>query len=491
MFRAKIGLITAAVVLALTGAVYFSLTGGLSESIRKDVETRVKASAKLAQQSAQLDALRLTTLPTTYAKEDEFQKGLSVADSNEKRRLLFAAVEARNARLAAVGSRKADIIAVTDERGRVVVRDLDPNNLTGEDFRARYPSIDLALKGTANKDVWNFDNKPYRVAAAPVRAANGQVLGVVVVGYVMMTDREAREKAREFGTDVAYLVDGRIVTTSLTVAGEAEKEDAERGAELGRIVFGSGSPVQAALAKAEPGDSFTINVRGEEFLAVAASLPGNSNNKTTGLVALKSLTVAMAPVGRAGGLVLLLGVLCLLVALGAGVMTARRFLGPLDHIEAGVAEVINGNLDYSFDQSSPDFEGLANALNVMLARLLGRPEPSEDDDGDQAAEKRWKADGMFEDVDTAQAAGGAAVADHASLALAQETADAYYQRTFNEYVAAKRQVGERTDSVNFDSFRAKLAQNETALKGKYKCKMVRFKVTMKGNQVTLKPVPIY
>jgi nitrogen fixation/metabolism regulation signal transduction histidine kinase len=231
-------------------------------------------------------------------------------------------------------------------------------------------------------------------------------------------------------------------------------------------------------------------LRGEEFRAMASSLPGNSINKTTGIVALKSVDAAMAPVGRAGGLVLVLGVLCLLVALGASVMTARRFLGPLDHVEAGVAEVINGNLDYSFDKSSPDFEGLANALNVMLARLLGRPEPSEDDDGDQMAEKRWKADGMFEDVDTAQAAGGA-VADNASLALANESADAYYKRTFDEYVAAKRQVGERTDGVNFDSFRAKLAQNETALKGKYKCRMVRFSVTLKGNQVTLKPVPIY
>jgi len=490
MFRAKIGLITAAVVLALTGAVYFSLTGGLSESIRKDVETRVKASAKLAQQSAQLDSLKLTNLPATFAKEDEFQKALALADVTEKRRLLFVAVQARNARLDAVGSRRADIIAVTDEQGRVLVRDLDPNVLYGDNFKARYPSVAMALGGRENKDVWNFDNKPMRVATAPVRGGDGRVIGAILVGYVM-TDREAREKAQEFGTDVAYVMDGRVAATSFTVAGEAEKEDAERAQELSRLVFGAGSPAPAAIQSGKPSDPFTINLRGEQFQAVAASLPGNSINKTTGIVALKSVDAAMTPAGRAGSLVLLLGVLCLLVALGASVMTARRFLGPLDHVEAGVAEVINGNLDYSFDKSSPDFEGLANALNVMLARLLGRPEPSEDDDGDQAAEKRWKADGMFEDADAAQAAGGAAVSDNVSLALANEPADAYYKRTFDEYMAAKRQVGERTDGVSFDSFRAKLAQNETALKGKYKCRMVRFRVTVKGNQVTLKPVPIY
>jgi hypothetical protein len=97
---------------------------------------------------------------------------------------------------------------------------------------------------------------------------------------------------------------------------------------------------------------------------------------------------------------------------------------------------------------------------------------------------------MFDDVDAAQASGGA-VQDPASLQLAQEPLETYFRRTFDEYVAAKQRVGEKTDGVTFESFRAKLAQNETALKGKYKCKLVRFRVVVKGSQVTLKPVPIY
>src|SRR5262249_34481436 len=241
----------------------------------------------------------------------------------------------RNARLDAVGSRKADIIAVTDEQGRVLVRDLDPNVLYGDNFKARYPSVAMALSGTPNKDVWNFDNKPMRVAAAPVRGDGGRVLGAIIVGYVM-TDREAREKAQEFGTDIAYLMDNRVVATSLTVAGEPEKEDAERAQELGRIVVAAGSPAAAATGRDRPSDPFTINLRGEEFLAVASSMPGNSVNKTTGIVSLKSVTAAVKPVGAAGSLVLLLGVLCVLVALGARVMTARRFLGPLAPVAAGV-----------------------------------------------------------------------------------------------------------------------------------------------------------
>jgi hypothetical protein len=40
------------------------------------------------------------------------------------------------------------------------------------------------------------------------------------------------------------------------------------------------------------------------------------------------------------------------------------------------------------------------------------------------------------------------------------------------------------------AFVAKLRQNEATLRGKYSCRMVRFKVVVKNNQTTLKPVPI-
>jgi hypothetical protein len=493
MFRAKIPLIAAAVTVLLTGAVYISLTGQLGDSIRKDMVTRLMGAAKLAQQSARLEALNFTNLPTQFAHEDEFSKALAQADMNEKRSLLFQAVQARNARFGAAGSRKADIIAVTDADGKVLVRDLDPNVLVGENFKARYKSVAIALGGNANKDIWNFEGKPMRVASAPIRGPDGRIIGVIIVGYVM-TDREAREKKEDFGADAAYAVDGRLIATSFTVGGEGDtvKEDAERATELGKLVFESGSPLSVAISSEHPSDIFPLKVRGEDFLAIAAPMPGNSVNKSAGIVLLKSLTQALKPVGAAGALVLVLGGLALLVTLGSCVLEARRFLGPLDRLETGVAEVINGNLDYSFDKPSPDFEGIANALNVMLARLLGRPEPSEDEDGDQAMERRWKSDSMFEDVDAAQASGGtSAMADDVTLELANEPLDTYFRRTFDEYMAAKKQVGERIEGVTFDSFRAKLAQNETALKGKYKCKMVRFRVQVKGNQVTLKPVPIY
>ncbi len=77
-------------------------------------------------------------------------------------------------------------------------------------------------------------------------------------------------------------------------------------------------------------------------------------------------------------------------------MTSLRFIKPLDKIELGVAEIINGNIDYQFRPVGPDFEGLSNGLNVMLARLLGREEPNEDEPEEEQDEtSRWRSDQML------------------------------------------------------------------------------------------------
>ena len=90
------------------------------------------------------------------------------------------------------------------------------------------------------------------------------------------------------------------------------------------------------------------------------------------------------------------GILAILVLLGAVVLTAQRFIKPLDKIELGVAEIINGNIDYQFRPVGPDFEGLSNGLNVMLARLLGREEPNEDEPEEEQDETaRWRSDQML------------------------------------------------------------------------------------------------
>jgi hypothetical protein len=175
------------------------------------------------------------------------------------------------------------------------------------------------------------------------------------------------------------------------------------------------------------------------------------------------------------------------VMLAAVMLTSLRFIRPLDKIELGVAEIINGNIDYQFKPVGPDFEGLSNGLNVMLARLLGREEPNEDEPEEEQDEtSRWRSDQMLVE----EGSGPSAAASPEANALSQEAEPVYFTRIFNEYVAALKSQGKPTKGITVQAFTAKLRLIEGGLKQKWKCRMVRFKVNTQGEQVTLKPIPI-
>ncbi|HWE27789.1 MAG TPA: MXAN_5187 C-terminal domain-containing protein, partial [Polyangia bacterium] len=408
-----------------------------------------------------------------------FQK----AAGDEQRQAAFVAVSARSARLENEGH-KPDLVAVVGANGHVVARDLNINAMYDDDLKARYPSVGKALDGVANKDVWNFDGHLYRVGAAPIRARTGAVAGALIVGFVA-SGMEAAADRDKLGTDVAFFLDGKIRASSFAKSGGESAEEVDLSKEL----F-DGAHMADAAAAGQMTKPTIVKITGDDFLAAAGPLPGNLTRGKSGFVVLTSLTAAHANIGSVSMLVFVLGLVALLVAVGAAVLTALRFLSPLDKIESGVAEVINGNRDYSFDTPSKDFEGLANALNVMLARLLGRPDPSDDELGssdagdDSGQQQRW---GGELTVDPS------ATGPHTSpevLALAEEPEATYLRRVYDEYVAARLQTGEGAEGLNFDGFAQKLQQNELGLRKKYNARLVRFKVLVKNGQTTLKPYPI-
>jgi hypothetical protein len=181
----------------------------------------------------------------------------------------------------------------------------------------------------------------------------------------------------------------------------------------------------------------------------------------------------------------LLGGGALAMALLGLYLSHRRLLAQVDQIELGVTDIINGNVDRTFRPVGLELDGLANALNVMLARLLGRPEPGEeevDDEGNPIMQGRVE----FEDGDGSASAS----ADPDLAALAQESEPDYYKRVYTEYLAARRATG-NPDEVSFENFIAKLKVNEGKLRAQYQCRAVRFRLVVNDGKVTLKPVPIY
>jgi hypothetical protein len=133
-----------------------------------------------------------------------------------------------------------------------------------------------------------------------------------------------------------------------------------------------------------------------------------------------------------------------------------------------------------------DFEGLSNSLNVMLARLLGREEPNEEavEEEDEGGVQKWKAEAMvIEETD-----GSAPAATVA--ALAEEGEAAYFPRLFGEYLATLHKLGQPSEGMSVLSFMAKLSLTEAGLREKWECKVVRFLLTVQGDQISFRPVKI-
>jgi hypothetical protein len=484
MHRMKIGLIAAALLLAFTALFYLTLTRSLSASVTRDVEDLVSRAQRIHQQISRLGGMDFANLAQDKARRPGVLAAVGRADETARRQAAFEECEVINAALAAQG-RKADIVAVLDAQGKILARDLNPNADYGEDLRAKYPAVAAALKGEAVKDVWTLQARMTEVGLAPITRPDGSHVGAVLLGWVLSA-KKAQERRDLLGADIGFFHNGSVHTSSFVSegAGDSAKEDVGRTQALANVLFSGPRLADQALQKGSPTEVHHYQIENQDYAVVAAPLPGNFADKTSGVLLLASVSDVVSRARNEGRALLMFGILAILVALTASVMTAKRFIAPLDQIELGVAEVINGNIDYTFKPVGPDFEGLSNSLNVMLARLLGRDEPNEDAVEEEETEvERWKAEQMvIDEGDGAPSAG--------AQAAGQESEASYYPRLYNEYLAALKAGGKPTEGVSVQQFMAKLRLAEAGLKQKWTCKMVRFQMVPQGDQIVFRAIRI-
>jgi hypothetical protein len=483
MHRMKIGLIAAGILLTLTVVLYALMTSSLTSSATSEVEAKVGRAQRVHLQLSRLGGLDLTNLAVEKARRPGVLAALGRGDETGRRQAAYDECEAINGVLQHE-SRKADIVAIVDGHGKLVARDLNPNADYGDDLAGTHPAVREALKGQAVKDVWTLQDRMTEVALAPVSRGDGGPMGALLVGYVL-SNRKAQERRDLVGTEIAFFHDGKVHTSSFGFeeAGEG-KEDVSKTQALAAVLFQGPRLAEQALQRNGPTGTEHFTLEGQDYAVGAAPLPGNFADKTSGVLLLSSVSAELAHARQPGRTVILFGLLAILVALGAAVMTAKRFMSPLDQIELGVGEVINGNIDYTFKPVGPDFEGLSNSLNVMLARLLGRDEPNEDAVEEEDSEvERWRAENMILDEGDGAPSAGAA-------ALGAESEAAYYPRLFNEYASALKAAGKSPDGVSVPAFMAKLRLAEAGLKQKWSCRLVRFQLVKQGDQPVFRAVRI-
>ena len=484
MYRMKIGLIAAVVLAGLTAIFHVSITATLKESIRQNVESRVARAQRIYRDISQLSGLKLANLASERARSPDVLAVFDKPDAASRQSAAYEVCEKLNQQLKQDG-RKADIVAILDTSGKIVGRDLNPNADVGLDLLSRYPAVGYALKGTAVKDVWTWQDRVHEIAVAPVVKADHTVVGAALFAWVVSAVT-AQANRDLLDTEIGFFHAGKVYASSFVSSADKSKEEVGKSQALSNLLFSSAKVAEGALQKGTPTPVMTWEIEGREFAVVAAPMPGNFADKTSGFVVLASLSEGMADVHAAGMKIVWLGLLAILVAVLAATFTARRFVAPLDQIELGVAEVINGNIDYTFKPVGEDFEGLSNSLNVMLARLLGREEPNEEavEEEDEGGVQKWKAEAMvIEETD-----GSAPAATVA--ALAEEGEAAYFPRLFGEYLATLHKLAQPSEGMSVLSFMAKLSLTEAGLREKWECKVVRFLLAVQGDQITFRPVKI-
>jgi hypothetical protein len=492
MSRALIAGVVVGVIVLLTSVVYVVTTGSIQDRVRVDVQNRVTRAQNILTQQADLEALTLLKKTQALALDSRLAKGIGGGKKPGVPALAESAITAFRADLK-VTERRPDVMAVVDKSGQVIVlfaggerqpspvRDL---YLSGGQFK--YPSIKVAMDTRQSiSEVWDYENAgPMKATVAPiVDMETGEVRGALIAVYAI-TAKEAETQKDLLGAHVAYFFGDRVAATSFGVASQ------QMQAALAGPLFKDGLAADAMKSATGFSDIVTFEAGSDEYVATAIKLP----RRMTGELPKDHPhplggAVILASIGESSGIlqtvrmaILVLGASAILIALLAMFATARTILGPIDEIENGLNDIINGNIDRSFQSVSPDVDGLANALNVLLARLIGRPEPGDEQYGDDSAMRPSGA--LTFDVESMSPK------DAEAARLAQEPEEEYMQRVFKEFLEARQKAGESNAGITRESFSVKLRLSEATMKEKYQCSTVRFKVVTKDGKVTLKPVPI-
>jgi hypothetical protein len=510
MSRPIIGAIVGIAIAVLTAVCYVVASGGLAERVKADARLHMNEARvpRQAQNNARLDLLNTQGQVENLAKDEGVVAALRTTVGVDRVRESDLAFGRFKNRIA--GDTQPDVLALVDAKGQIVVMDGVNNPVASElldkSGKPIWRGLDLAVHGDPGRpgvaEIWNYPGRGLtRMGVAPVvdrETADGtpKVIGAAMIGYAQ-SSKLAREEQGLLGVEIAYFSsDGsgdKVFTSSF------RKGDGSEDAHMQEVIApllkrsevkaaleskaGIVAPVEASVA----GKTYLISAVRMPRYPVAKALPDDYPPVTAG-------ALLLAPAGRhvpehstAARMILVLGAIALVLALGAMWLSSRRILDQVDELEVGVAEIINGNLERTFRPVGADLDGLANGLNVMLARLLGRPEPGEeemDDDGNPIVPGRVE----FEEDDAAAPPPDSSSAELANLA--REPEPDYYKRVYTEYVDARRATGS-PDEVSFEGFIAKLRVNEGKLKATHQCKAVRFRVVTKDGKVTLKPVPIF
>jgi len=371
-----------------------------------------------------------------------------------------------------------DLIALVDQKGIVLGRD-QTTLLRKQDLTKFYPSLKAALDAKAPmSDVWLEKSLDHQHLAefVPIFGDDGKLLGGIVFAS-LLNDARLSETSKKTSAKPLVLVlkNGNGVD----VIARSDQATPDMSAILSK------APASDALAKSG-GDAMDVPGFGSGAAAKARGLEGygDGGNKVA-LVA-----VVTPPPPATGKLIVpILGLtgLGILLVVIAGYMLDAYIMRPITEIEDGLLGIINGQTNRRFEIEHAELGGVVFRLNSLLNQLFGVAEDDTDEQGRPSTAPSGKGFKEAIAVDESMAESGTTA--EGAAALHAEPENAYYQRLFAEYIAAKKSAGDPTDHITPQEFSDRIRASEQEMAQKHG-KPVRYRVELKGREVMLIAIPL-
>jgi len=483
--RWKIIIVNAGIVVVVGLLTYVLLATSLNDVLTNQSERKREVAQALRAANAQLalDALRMERWLDSNASAPSVHATLAggTADARSE----AATAEANRLRDAAVSEplfakMAPSLVLIVDAQGVAVGRN-GSALMRGENVAAAYPSLAETLKtGRTASALWiNHKRQEQMLASyAPLRGENGAVLGALVVGTPLNDERLTRTSDLTSGHTLLLAAVSNaveIVADSAAPAGVVAAANQANVTSATKQALGSGGVVTVDLAGsgnlfgAVPLDGYSGETRGVIIAAVPASL-------------VDSVPGLLWPVFAVSGLGLLLVVV-------GGTLLGNYISGPVSELEDGLLAIINGNSELRFQLEHDELGGLVFRINSLLNAMMGVAEDNTDEQGrpSQGPSARDFQEALAVDESSVSEAGS--VDPNVATSLAAENAEQYYRRLFDEYIAAKRQLGEPVEHITFEAFVGRIRASEAETSQKHG-KPVRYQVQLRGNAVVLIAVPL-
>jgi len=168
----------------------------------------------------------------------------------------------------------------------------------------------------------------------------------------------------------------------------------------------------------------------------------------------------------------------------AGWLLGNYISKPVEEIEEGLLQILNGRTDLRFEIEHAVLGGLVFRINTLLNQLMGVQEDDTDDEGRPSLAPSATAFQGALEVGEQQSAQTEQVDMETAARLAQEPAESYYPRIFREYIQAKRTIGDPVDHITEASFIERIKQREQEMSSK-SGRPVRYQVQLRGREVVL------